>query len=286
MHKQRILVTGAAGALATQVLPSLREHYDCTLTDVRVRAPIDQQIEVVQLADLLTGQLNALYPQFTGHDAVVHFAMDTATEDRFDGELNNVRMAYNVLRTASETGIKRAVIASSNHATDFYEPLLLDGHIDVLTPMHGLRPLSDNFYGWAKEAYEHLGFVFAAGKVGPIVENIHIRIGAPRPVSMRSGNNPGESYSFRRNLGAYISPRDLAQLVMKSIDAKDITNEWGVPWQVVYGISANTRAFWSIANARQVLGYVPKDDSEITWADDVRKFIADRGVTGKIGENP
>jgi len=124
MHKQRILVTGAAGALATQVLPSLREHYDCTLTDVRVRAPIDQQIEVVQLADLLTDQLNELYPLFTGHDAVVHFAMDTATEDRFDGELNNVRMAYNVLRTASETGIKRAVIASSNHAADFYEPLL------------------------------------------------------------------------------------------------------------------------------------------------------------------
>ena len=77
MHKQRILVTGAAGALATQVLPSLREHYDCTLTDVRVRAPIDQQIEVVQLADLLTDQLNELYPLFTGHDAVVHFAAET-----------------------------------------------------------------------------------------------------------------------------------------------------------------------------------------------------------------
>src|SRR5690606_40344197 len=24
---------------------------------------------------------------------------------------------------------------------------------------------SDNFYGWAKEVYEHLGFVFAVGKI-------------------------------------------------------------------------------------------------------------------------
>ena len=28
-----------------------------------------------------------------------------------------------------------------------------------------MRALSDNYYGWAKEVYEHLGFVFAVGKV-------------------------------------------------------------------------------------------------------------------------
>lgn len=29
-----------------------------------------------------------------------------------------------------------------------------------------------------------------------------------------------------------------------------------------YGISNNTRMFWDISNARQVIGYEPKDDSE------------------------
>ncbi|GIT16673.1 MAG: hypothetical protein CM1200mP38_3300 [Dehalococcoidia bacterium] len=36
---------------------------------------------------------------------------------------------------------------------------------------------------------------------------------------------------------------------MKSIEAKNIENEYGIPWQVVYGISNNTRAFWSLSNA-------------------------------------
>ncbi len=286
MDRHRVLVTGAAGTIAGQVLPTLRERYTCTLTDVRSVDRSGQEVEGLQVASLLPDSLGDLRPLFEGQDAVVHLAIDTATEDRFEGEMNNVRMAYNVLRLASDAGVRRAVIASSNHAADFYEPFLLRGEIDVLTPMEGLRPLSDNFYGWAKEAYEHLGFVFAAGKVGPVVENVHIRIGAPRSVGMRGGNNPGESYAFRRNLGGYVSPRDLAQLVVRSIETEDITNAWGVPWQVVYGVSDNTRAFWSIANARRVLGYKPEDDSEIIWADDVREHLTGQGVTGRVGESP
>ena len=286
MDRRQVLVTGASGTIANQVLPTLRERYDCTLTDVRSVDRAGQMVDGLKVLSLLPDRLDELHPLFEGQDAIVHLAFDSAMENRFEGEMANIRMAYNVLRLASDAGVQRAVIASSNHAADFYEPLMLRGEIDMLTPMEGLRPLSDNFYGWAKEAYEHLGFVFAVGKVGPVVENVHIRIGAPRFVGMRGGNESGESYGFRRNLGAYVSPRDLTQLVVKSIETEDITNEWGVPWQVVYGVSDNTRAFWSIANARRVLGYAPQDDSEVTWADDVREHLADKGVTGRVGESP
>ena len=60
-------------------------------------------------------------------------------------------------------------------------------------------------------------------------------------------------------------------------------NEYGVPWLVVYGISNNTRAFWSLANARKVLGYEPEDDSEVKFADEIRGFLSGDGATGGVG---
>ena len=66
----------------------------------------------------------------------------------------------------------------------------------------------------------------------------------------------------------------------KSIEVEDINNEHGIPWQVVYGISNNTRAFWSIANARKVFGYDPKDDSEILFSDWIKKILVDEGKLG------
>ena len=71
---------------------------------------------------------------------------------------------------------------------------------------------------------------------------------------------------------------------MKSIETENIDNEWGIPWQVFYGISNNTRAFWGLANARGVVGYEPEDDSEVKWAADIFEHITGRGVKGRAGE--
>jgi hypothetical protein len=51
----------------------------------------------------------------------------------------------------------------------------------------------------------------------------------------------------------------------------------------VYGISNNTRAFWSLANARKVLGYEPEDDSEVKFAKDIQGFLVGDGGTGGVG---
>ena len=75
----------------------------------------------------------------------------------------------------------------------------------------------------------------------------------------------------------------LDEVFQKAIEAPDIENEHGVPWQVVYGISNNTRAFWSLSNARRVLGYRPEDDSEVKFAGDIRGFLAGPGATGGVG---
>ncbi|HSJ27297.1 MAG TPA: hypothetical protein VLB67_03740 [Acidimicrobiia bacterium] len=121
-----------------------------------------------------------------------------------------------------------------------------------------------------------------------------IRIGAPRDVDAmhhigrESGpapSLPGGVAGLKRDLGAYLGVADGEQLFIRAIDADDIRNEHGVPWLVVYGVSANTRAFWSLATARRVLGYTPTEDSELVFADQVRQWVTDpvSGAPGRLG---
>ena len=109
------------------------------------------------------------------------------------------------------------------------------------------------------------------------MENVQVRVGAPRPIV--AADFKGDEASYKRNLGAYISERDMRQLYTRSIEAEDIRNADGIPFQIFYGVSNNTRAFWSIANARSVIGYAPEDDSERVFADDIRRHIASNGRT-------
>ncbi|MGA1196296.1 MAG: NAD(P)-dependent oxidoreductase, partial [Candidatus Latescibacterota bacterium] len=50
-------------------------------------------------------------------------------------------------------------------------------------------------------------------------------------------------------------------------------DENGIPFQVFFGISGNTHRFWSIDNARKVIGYAPEDDSQIRFAGEIAKVI-------------
>jgi hypothetical protein len=46
------------------------------------------------------------------------------------------------------------------------------------------------------------------------------------------------------------------------------------------GISNNTRAFWSLVNARVVLGYAPEDDSEVVFAQEIQRLLMGQGTPG------
>ena len=276
MAKRKVVVTGASGLIASLILPAFRERYDLTLLDLRTTDQDGKQVEGVQIADLLNKDRDSYRDHFKDVDAVAHFGFVRSENPddpngRFRAELANVEMAYNVYQTAWEEEVGRAVITSSNHAADYYEPLILDGRWDFVTPE--MKALSDNYYGWAKETYEHLGFTFAVGKEnGRPLENVQIRIGGPRETDME--NCPaGDLRTMRRGLAVYISQRDLSQLFIKSIETEDIRDEYGVPFQIFYGISNNPHAFWSIANARRVIGYDPEDNSETRFAELIAEHI-------------
>ena len=288
-QRRRVLVTGATGYIASQLLPTFRERYDLRLVDVRATGGRESPVELapgVQVLDLAGAPLEEVRPVFRDCDSVVHLAYHRpASVDPnswlgrgYEDERKNVDMAQRVLQLALDEGVRRVVVASSNHAADWYEHLIHAGKMDVVDPDR-TPPRSDNFYGWAKLAYEGLGFLCASGGAGRSLENVQIRIGAPREIQASTffpdgPGTPGDAVRYKRDLGAYISPRDLTQLFVRSIETPNIEDEHGVPFQVFYGISANARAFWSIVNARKVIGYAPEDDAEIKFADEIRRYLA------------
>jgi len=276
-----VLVTGAAGYIATYLLPAFRERYDLRLVDVRPTDGKGRPIEGIQIRDVSDPQrLDASRDLFRGVDAVVHLAFlrprGPSPIDRYFAERGNVDMAFAIYQLALEEGVRRVVVASSNHAADFYEGPLRAKRLDLVSPS-APRPLSDNYYGWAKEAYEHLGFVYASGTLGRALEVVQIRIGAPRDLAISTfvDERHDDPVTLDRDLGMWVSPRDLAQLFVRSIEAPSIADEHGVPFQVFYGISGNTRSRWSLANARRVIGYAPLDNSEVVYADEIRRLLID-----------
>ena len=63
-------------------------------------------------------------------------------------------------------------------------------------------PRSDNYYGWAKIAYEGLGWMYACGAFGRKLEVVQLRIGAPREID--AAQFEGRVAEYKRDLGAYL----------------------------------------------------------------------------------
>jgi len=258
--------------------PELAERWDLVPIDVRPTTRAGKAVPGLVVSDLTRPDRNLYREHFRGADAVIHCGFVSApnldattwqdnSDAKFWAEHANVGLAYNVCRVALEEGVRRVVVCSSNHAADYYERLVWDGRLDMVTPE--MPPRSDNWYGWAKGAYELLGFVFATGKVGGRrLEIVQWRIGGPRDDDM-DHVEPGDIKVMHRALGAYLSQRDQVQQAIRMVETEDIRDEHGVPFLIVYGISGNTHRFWSIANARVKIGYDPQDDSQVNFADKI-----------------
>jgi hypothetical protein len=281
MAKRRVVLTGAGGRVAQRMFKALDARWDVVPIDIKTTAHDGTPMPRAVVADLTNPDRNAYRQHFRGADAVIHCGFVRApgmtadtwqdnSDAKFQAEHTNVAMAYNVYRVALEAGVRRVVVCSSNHASDYYERLVWDGRVDMVTPE--MPPRSDNWYGWSKASYELLGFVFATGKVdGRRLEVVQWRIGGPRDNDLDT-IAPGDIPTMHRALGAYLSARDQAQQAIRMVETEDITDENGVPFLIVYGISGNTHRFWSLASARRKIGYQPDDDSQVNFADRIAEI--------------
>lgn len=257
----RVLVTGAEGTIGTAVREHLADRYDLvSLT----KEPAPFPSHVANIADLA-----AIEPAFAGVDAVVHLAASPAVETPWEEILpNNLVGTYNVFEAARRAGVGRVVFASSNHAIGMYELDGGPGLYELDDPRvydHTVEVRPDSLYGVSKVYGEALGR-FYMERYGMAV--ICLRIGG-----VRAGDDPtaeavlGSSPSLldlptaevrrQRMRAVWLSRRDCAQLISRSLDAESVR------WAVVYGISDNPRQFWDLSHAREVLGYAPEDAAPV-----------------------
>lgn len=265
--RRRVLVTGAAGYIAGQLLPALRERYDLRLVDVSRTHRDGHEVDGVELLDLLDDPTDRLAQLCAEVDTVVHCGMRQAAQHpSYAAERVNLDMTARLYEAAAAGSVRRVVCTSTNQAAKWYERPWKAGRRDRVGPEDYPRP--DTFYGWAKTAYETLGFLYATGQVSRALEVVQIRIVVPRPVRAADfADRP--QIDFLRDIAGWISERDLQQLYVRSIEADSVADADGVGFQIFYGVSGNARTFWSITNAREVVGYAPQDDSEITFADEI-----------------
>jgi uronate dehydrogenase len=229
-----VLITGAAGDIGTHLSRELAGRYTLRLSDRRPLKPPRGQTfvraDISKMADAL---------RITrGVDAIVHLG-GYSVEGPWPAILQaNIVGGYNVFEAARRNRVKRILFPTSNHAVGYYRR---DQTID-----HRVYIRPDSRYGVSKVFGEALGSLYA-DKYG--MECFMIRIGNvnPRPID-------------KRRLSIWLSPRDLAQLVSIGIDHPDIK------FEIVYGISRNTRAWYDNSNAFR-LGYRPEDDSEVYAAE-------------------
>jgi uronate dehydrogenase len=234
---RRVLLTGAAGAIATAVRPVLRELADeVVLTDrVEVEELLPgEQFARAELADSVPWELLA-----AGCDAIVHLGAvpDEAPFDVLAGP--NLHGAFHVYDAARRAGVRRVVAASSGRATGFYRVgERLDGDA---------TPRPDGLYAATKAFSEALGRMYA-DKFG--LEVVALRIGtfSERPQSVR-------------DLSTWLSHDDARRLVRAALTGPVDG------FVCVYGVSANTRGWWDLPPS---LGYVPDDDAEV-YAGDVER---------------
>ena len=138
MNSLRVLLTGATGYIAGQLLPAFRESYDLRAIDVRERNASGEKVGGVEVADLLSADESDLSPLFADVDALVHCGhVKPEGEDprsQYEGERRNLDMMQRVYQLSLEHGVRRVVAASTNQAAKWYENPYYAGLKDRVDP--------------------------------------------------------------------------------------------------------------------------------------------------------
>lgn len=226
----RILITGAAGVVATLLRPRLRRE-GRVLRLLDITAPSDADSDEVLTGSVTDPETMAIACHEV--DAVIHLGGHSRENSWAETVEVNVTGTQTMLEAAQKAGVPRIILASSNHAVGFRE-------VTEDLPADS-TPRPDTFYGVSKAAIEALGSLYHS-RFG--MDVICVRIGScfERP--------PGV-----RGLSTWLSPNDAGRLFEACLTFPS------PGYRVVWGVSDNTRRIYSLAEA-EALGYRSLDDAE------------------------
>jgi len=226
----RILITGAAGRIGTALTPLLRGRgFTLRLLDLARPAAAAPGDEVVLGSATDDAVMRGAAEDV---DLLLHlagFASDREWRAMIDTNLESVRAALEAARAAA---VPVTLLAGSGHAVGYTPADEVGGRLP--------HPRPDSLYGFAKAAGEALASLYA--------DHFGMRVVTARILSF------DERPRTPRALATWVSPTDLARLVVASLDAP-------LGHRIVWGVSANTRRPVSL-EAGFELGYRPEDDAE------------------------
>jgi len=230
----RVLVTGAAGAIGQVLTAGLTDRGHEVVAFDRVPAPDGTDLPW-HTGDCADADAVAAVFDAEHLDGVVHLAGYPGEGSLTESFTSHVVTTGALLDAMVEHEVGRFVYAGSNHAVG-RTPRPAEGRITV---EH--RPRPDTFYGVGKVAAEAVMSLYV-DRYG--IDAVSCRIGSfqPEPQSVRQ-------------LSTWLSHDDCVRM----FDAALTTPAPG--YAVLYGISANTRAWWDLEPGR-ALGYDPQDDAE------------------------
>jgi nucleoside-diphosphate-sugar epimerase len=239
VHKRRrVLVTGAAGNIGSYFAEHSHGKYELRLM---IREGEDGEA-LSDYGQVVTGELDDLERMKElcgGMDTVVHLAGDPSPSATWDSLLpNNIVGTYHVMVAAKSAGCRRLIYASSIHAVSGYPA---DMQVKTSEPVN-----PGDLYGVSKCFGEALGRYMAEQEGLSVVA---LRIGAFQPPETV------ESEGGVALVDAFVSQRDLNQLIERSIDAEN------VQFAILHGLSNNRFKRLDISDARTLVGYDPQDDA-------------------------
>ncbi len=262
MPDQRVLITGSAGVVGTLMRPRLRrEGRVLRLLDL-AEQPAAEDGEAVEIVTGSVTDPEAMAAACAGADAVIHLG-GLSREASWDATLDvNINGTHTVLEAAREAGVRRVVLASSNHAVGFRRNA--DAGENGLPADSSTRP--DTYYGVSKAAIEALGSLYASRFD---MDVIVIRIGScfetPLPLGIRG-------------LTSWLSPDDGARLFEACLSAPS------PGYRMIWGVSDNTRRVYSLAEA-EALGYKSHDNAEV-YAEQLADQPAPTGAAAEYVGGP
>lgn len=251
--KKTVLITGAGGLIGTALRQALEPKYTIRCFSKHAIPDVDTVVGDINDMEVLVAACE-------GVDSIIHLAADGSPRASWESVLhNNISGTYTVYEAAVRAGVKQVIFASSNHAVGNYDleyaPDIYRSGQPVIDHLMPVRP--DSYYGVSKSFGESLGRYYAECKN---LRVICLRIGSVthRDMPPRQVPIPHQYPESPERLAAlWISQRDMAQLVEKSLEAEHIT------FDIFYGVSNNTPHYYDLEHARTVLGYQPQDGADV-----------------------
>ena len=264
MAPKKVLITGVSGLVGSSALLHMAqapERYQLyglgrrralseRVHDGRDLPLPEERFFVCDIADM-----DGVRRAVEGMDVVVHMAADPAGRSWESLLANNIVGGYNIFAASLQAGVSRVVAASTIQVSSGHrdqEPYLsiAEGRFEDVPadlPLVSARIPAEprNLYASSKVFNESLARTYAHSHG---LSCLCIRIGwvlaEDRPPNGRAAD-------------IWCSQRDIAQLIQCCVDAPA-----EVRFDIFYGMSDNQHRWVDLDNARQRVGFVPRDRAE------------------------